>query len=248
MSTVMPEWAEIIEKKAGCSFFLLNYAFHLFPEYKLTYVEIPKNGCTSVKKILYLALLDQELKGRNIHETFYRQLPRISKLGSKITNEGLFGSYFRFAVTRNPVERIISGFNDKIIGNEHELLRIRPKFNLPLNKNISFTNFLEKVAETQDHDRDIHFMSQSKILNLDNINYDLMFDINLIETEMRKILNMFQVEMLDNIRLALTTRHNQNTGKNTLPISISNTQLGLIKSIYEEDFERLKYSIKRAKK
>ncbi len=155
----LPKWVQLAEDKTQSPFALLNYNTHVFEDYNLTYVETPKNACTSVKRLLSIALLNTELKSSNIHNEFVQTIKRIGNLGPTITQRALFGDYFRFAIKRDLISRFISAYEDKTINNEYERKRIRPKFGFGADEKLELIQFLHRLQAIEDLQKDIHFMS-----------------------------------------------------------------------------------------
>ncbi len=236
----LPKWAQLVEEKTQSPFSLQNYNTHVFEDYNLTYVETPKNACTSVKRLLSIALLNKELKSSNVHKEFLQTLTRIGKLGPIVTQRALFGDYFRFAITRNPISRFISAYEDKIMTNAYERKRIRPKFGFETDDNIELIQFLHKLQAIEDLERDIHFMSQSRVLSFNRIEYDLLIDMNDYQEDITFLLERFEIDFTDNIRDVMSKHHNKNYMKNSIN-SLSYREEELIRNIYEEDFSNLGY-------
>ena len=206
----LPKWVQAVEEKTQSPFALLNYNTHVFEDYNLTYIETPKNACTSVKRLLSIALLNKELENFNIHDDFFQSLTRIGRLAPIITQKALFGDYFRFAITRNPISRLISAYEDKIINNEYERKRIRPKFGFEVDEEMDLVQFLHRLQAIEDLERDIHFMSQSKVLSFSIIKYDLVIDINDYQVSITLLLERLGINLTDKIRDVMSKHYNKN--------------------------------------
>ncbi len=237
---IIPEWVQLVENKTKSPFALLNYNVHVFKNYELTYIETPKNACTSAKRLLSLAFLKTELCSDNIHNEFSRLLTRISKLGPHITQNAIFGSYYRFAVIRNPIDRFISAFEDKIINNDFEKKRIRPKFGFGNQEKIELLDFLYRLENMNNLKRDIHFMTQTRILSFDSIKYDLLIDTIEYEEKMTLLLKKFGIEITENIKNVISKHYNKNE-KNYSFNQLTSKEEELIRKIYKKDFENFGY-------
>ena len=73
------------------------------------------------------------------------------------------GTHFCFSFVRNPFDRLVSAYNNKLI----ELKEIPgPMKAMGLSHSMPFSSFLEVVASTDDEKLDVHLLPQSKILCL----------------------------------------------------------------------------------
>ena len=73
------------------------------------------------------------------------------------------GTHFCFSFVRNPFDRLVSAYNNKLI----ELKDVPgPMKSMGLTHSMSFGSFLEVIASTSDDEIDIHLLPQSKILCL----------------------------------------------------------------------------------
>jgi hypothetical protein len=81
-------------------------------------------------------------------------------------------SVIRFRVTRDPLDRLISAYRDKVRRFPPDFARHRDKivqhFDLPDEHHISFEHFAEYVCTTPDRERNAHWMSQ-RLLTLADV-------------------------------------------------------------------------------
>ncbi len=132
--------------------FLLNYMrygnywpvyFRILDGFKVVYIENPKVACTSVKSVL-----KQHGELRSVF---------------KLVN---VGDYYLFTVVRNPFTRLVSCYKNKIIRGEWLYGRyLFGSLIYGLRKDISFENFVDKILVIPDSSADIHFRSQSSIID-----------------------------------------------------------------------------------
>ena len=74
------------------------------------------------------------------------------------------GTHFSFSFVRNPFDRLVSAYNNKLL----ELATIPERMKaMGLRHSMPFGDFLEVVASTRDDDLDVHLLPQSSILCLD---------------------------------------------------------------------------------
>lgn len=145
-----------------------------FPNQRLVYFAIPKSANTSIKHWLLPLVGNDPLqyskngKFRNIH----KQVPwtTINKLEFlDIKNQTL-----SFAVTRNPWERLVSVYKDKVLRRLHD-----PFKKLGFSDTMTILEFAELVSEINDQEADIHFKPQWLfITHRGHLLPNLIFDIN----------------------------------------------------------------------
>ena len=74
------------------------------------------------------------------------------------------GTHFSFSFVRNPFDRLVSAYNNKIL----ELDEVPgPMQKMGLSHAMPFSDFLDVVADTSDENLDVHLLPQSSILCLD---------------------------------------------------------------------------------
>lgn len=126
--------------------------YTIIDKWKAVYFYLPKNGNTSVKKAIYKQLYGKDTK--NIHYYFPR-----TRFRNPVKDK--YKDYFKFAFVRNPYDRLVSGYKDKIqspgqtgiINSQKEFYRDMP-----------FKEFVKIVSKTPDSKIDRHFRSQSWFL------------------------------------------------------------------------------------
>ncbi len=89
------------------------------PDQKLLYIPIPKNACTSVKHAMYeiefgnrFSSEFKEKYGYEDHHDYYKKRPGAFTGVSKLK---MLGHVTRFTVVRDPVERLISCYRNRVL-------------------------------------------------------------------------------------------------------------------------------------
>lgn len=137
--------------------------------YDAVYVEIPKVASTSLKVALApLVGVDLEASGGNPHVVDFPCPPETSRSDG----DRLYPGLFAFSFVRNPWDRLLSCYRDKIGGEVDGFTRftVRPGvadclagFDVFF-ANMSFEQFVRAVASIPDCEADEHFRSQSTFL------------------------------------------------------------------------------------
>jgi hypothetical protein len=136
----------------------------LLEPYRAVYVETPKVACTSIKTALAETLgVSLRPTGGDPHRVRWPTAERSSSRSGR-----LFPGLFTFAFVRNPWDRLVSCYRDKIRGevDGYTYFTIRPGVANCLARfdafvpGMSFADFVAAVASIPDEDADGHFRSQ----------------------------------------------------------------------------------------
>lgn len=138
-----------------------KYSILLEP-YGAAYVDIAKVASSSIKATL-ASLLGLEGDEENPHQIDFPQPPSIDPIG-----ERMYPGLHTFAFVRNPWDRVVSCYRDKIRGEvkgftsfaESGVAHCLARFDA-FSPNMSFEEFVSAVALIPDEDADEHFRSQS---------------------------------------------------------------------------------------
>lgn len=158
------------------NFFLINKnrcINILVEKYGLIYFTMPKNACTSITTHLVdaLGLPKRPDFPKFIHKRAFYNFP--SATDSEVRTK--YKDLLRFSVIRNPWERLVSCYKDKIFYKTEEntyFVRVNPQFS----RGMSFPDFVDIVINTPDRLADFHFCSQLYLL----YGFDGYFPLNYI--------------------------------------------------------------------
>jgi hypothetical protein len=134
----------------------------LLEAYNAVYIEVPKVACSSIKIALASLLgIDLDALGGNPHEVDF-PAPRT------LAGPGLYAGLFTFAFVRNPWDRLVSCYRDKIMGEVRDFTRFHPTRGIAcclagfdaFRGNMPFDEFVEVIAAITDGEADEHFRSQ----------------------------------------------------------------------------------------
>jgi len=147
-------------------------------EHKFVYVPISKNACSSIKNWY------AKLKGDEEY-SFEKSADFHTKQGEKY-NKIFFEDYFKFAIVRNPWERLLSAYQFKFLKKKDSPVPIINKLiNGNENKTISFEQFVKYVCNSKDAQCDVHWMPQNKFL--DDIKVDYIARMETLEDDLKEI-------------------------------------------------------------
>ena len=144
-----------------------NYHFIRFQNLPLMYGRVPKVANSSIKASL-CRFLQKKATGqrRTTSDAFWdKSTNGETEIISKIEAWCNRGSHFCFSFVRNPFDRLVSAYNNKVL----ELDDVTgPMHKMGLHSNMSFNDFLECTVSTSNEKLDIHLLPQSEILYLNN--------------------------------------------------------------------------------
>ena len=144
----------------------LNQHFILFNQLPLIYGRVPKVANTSIKASLSRLLQTPPEPGvRSTTDAFWvksthGETSLITPLEARLRR----GSHFSFSFVRNPFDRLISAYNNKVLELEDVT---RPMQEMGLRHNMPFPEFLEQTVNTEDEKLDVHLLPQVSILCVD---------------------------------------------------------------------------------
>lgn len=230
----------------GVSFPRINYLVHIDDQRRIAYVETPKVACTSIKKFMQDTYIDGEWRLPNpsmVHERSHSPLGQLSTITAEQSAQVLWGSdYRRFSFVRNPYTRLLSGYLDKLVTNEFERARHLPLMGFELGSHPTLLEFLERLAQQTDAQRDIHFTTQASLLRADRVEYDYI--------------GRFEVFKQDFLRLQATYfgvnhptksyesfgKHHASNASSKIDQYFGPLEIELTREIYENDFLLFGYS------
>lgn len=168
---------------------------------KVVYCSIPKNACTLFKTMLVenSDLREQfHSSGENIHLFLNQRIKETSAahlLACLNSDE-----YFKFVVIRNPFNRIVSGYLDKIAKHtvpeafaQEVIEQVQTSLNEPVDieKSITFSQFVDYLIETPDALLNDHWRPQCNFLG--TVNFDLVGQFESLDTTTHALAKQFDM-------------------------------------------------------
>lgn len=140
-----------------------NHHFIIFHDLPLMYGRVPKVANSSIKASLCKLLKHPADEGvRTTADSFWRDATHgETELITPLQARRHRGTHFSFSFVRNPFDRLVSAYNNKIIENV-ELTR--PMQEMGLRSQMEFADFIECIYSCPDDQLDVHLLPQSSIL------------------------------------------------------------------------------------
>lgn len=230
----------------------LAYDSWVSVEKKFFYINIPKTGCTKVKKMLQ-ALCDLPVpEGVSpIHARASGEF--VKSIFDYSLEEQLYllngDEVSRISFVRNPYTRILSGYWNKIAGpkkygqfNEAIFrdMGIENAQSLP-----SFTEFLNFILKFNKNHLDIHFRPQSTICHFDHIDYNQIGYYENLQNDLVRIFKQLGAnqQILDTVSIIENPSANDTTLNAELLEHLKQTDLGeRFYDFFKNDFLSFNYA------
>jgi hypothetical protein len=133
--------------------------------YKLLYGRVPKAANSSIKAALCRLLSERPPKGtKTTSDRFWQhETNNETELITLRKAHKYRRSHFSFSFVRNPFDRLIAAYNNKVIEIEEPPL---PMQNMGIHHDMSFESFLDVLIDTPIQRYDVHVLPQSHLLCL----------------------------------------------------------------------------------
>lgn len=219
----------------------VEYLANISDRYKYFYLANPKAASTGILRTLQLAEVDGD-SARLPDSVHDRQNSPILKIGaSSFSPEEIFGGsvFFRFTYVRNPFTRVLSAYLDKIVREPEERNRLLPTLGIAADADVSFLDFLKAIHNQRDGWRDIHWATQSRLIQCNNINYSFIGRFETFASTFPQLLGRIGIgqEYFDTASAA-----SHATGASSrIAEYVAAEEQRLILTIYESDFMNFGY-------
>lgn len=237
-STVATRVAKYFECTRG----KVNYLTHISRRHGAVFVEVPKAGCTVVKRVMQ----HSEHGGQpyqppeSVHDR--STSPLATPLRDGFDVDEVFGPdspYFRFAFVRNPYSRALSCYLEKIAGAQWLRDKRLPVLGFRSDEQVSFRAFLEAVAEQRPVEMDIHWAPQTLLLGLPRVRYGFIGRFESFQQDLLTVIDLVGLEAPEQLWRQQSSHSTQ--ARSRLSEHYDDRCEDLVRQIYADDFERLGY-------
>jgi len=215
-----------------------------FRDFPILFISIPKNASSSIKQTYAKYYMGREIpaaKSHNPSESGFLTRDIIGK--HNFFDLMVRQSINKFVVLRDPLERALSGYLNKIKGTklntfrnfasnlDQEVWKFNEKKLSHLQKNYTFELFLEQLQSMNDIDRNAHFRTQTCLAFDFKLNNTCIFDIK----KLNELENWLYSITGKKVKIISKSRHITNASSHVSTFK-NNNVLNLVKNIYFTDY------------
>jgi hypothetical protein len=219
----------------------VNYLVNISDRFRFCYVNNPKCASTGILRALQMAEAGGNFSRlpEFVHDR--TKSPLLSFENSTRSPDDVMREFVVFTYVRNPYTRALSAYIDKIEQEAPERVRLLPTLGFAPESRPSFLEFLLAVQKQRDDWRDIHWTTQSRLLQANNISYSYIGRFESFATSFPSLLERLGIDRkyFDSKYLPThVTRANDRVGDYIGP-----KERDLIASIYYADFSTFAYGL-----
>lgn len=218
---------------------------HISARKKLLYVAVPKVACTSIKIALSRAERDNpDFNPEKPHNRKENLLQSVScKGGYEAAIERINApAFFRFTFVRNPFVRVLSAYLDKFAERQGPIRRARvnrrAKLGFDASTPVSFTMFVDALAQQRAADMDVHWRVQTEQTLFGDIRYDLVGRMESFSSDMARLAESTGVDL----RALMPPPHNRTDAKCRLTDFYTPGIVDIVRRVYAPDFDAFGYT------
>lgn len=223
----------------------MDYLVHVDDVNRIAYFETPKVACTSIKRFMQEVYVGERLsyaRQNDVHDRRKSPLPRLSTLPEDEIDAVFFGSYRRFSFVRNPYSRVLSAYLDKLVKSEWERKRHLPALGFAEGAQVTLLEFLHAIETRPSLDRDIHYAAQTELLLADKITYDFIGSFETFAEDFAHLADtIFSHARFATEDYAGFGKQHATGAFDRLAAEFGDTEIGLVRKIFAEDFDLLGY-------
>jgi hypothetical protein len=219
-----------------------EYISNISERYRYFYLANPKVASTGVLRTLQSAEVDGDTSRMPEFVHDRAASPLLTFQSSTVSIEEILTSphFFRFTYVRNPFSRILSAYLEKVVARQQERERLLPTLGFPPDSQPSFLEFLRAIHFLRDGWRDIHWATQSRLLQANNIDYSFIGRFESFSETFPQVLNRLAIEK-SHYRAA-KSQHATNASQR-IQEYVGYAERELIITIYEADFVAFGYGL-----
>lgn len=216
----------------------------MIPEKKILYTVIPKAANSTVKSCLWKAC-GADLDVNDIHSVRQLESGPAAKI-SEYSNQELLNifrskEWYKFSFVRNPYNRLLSAYKDKILGmgRKDKKANFLKKINWKKNQLPSFEEFVDKICQQDCDAMDWHWMPQTRLLMGECIDYEFIGRVESFNNDIGRVLSHINI-MPDRVEKIISKPVNKTRKKSDMiivPPSVANQ----IYEKYTDDFVKFEY-------
>ncbi|MFC2970475.1 sulfotransferase family protein [Acidimangrovimonas pyrenivorans] len=218
-----------------------NYVVNFSARFRYIYVETPKAACSTIKRSLQFAEAggDAARLPDNVHDRDHSPIQQIRN--DPRTFRILLDDprVIRFCFVRNPFTRALSCYLDKFVQETDAEQRryFHNELGIANRRQLSFRDYLLAVKDQPDAQRNIHWMSQSFLLQPRSMAYDFIGRFEHLQADLDRLFTRLGLPR-DALQTEIT--HATSAG-DKIKAHYGDAELDLVRELYEEDFNSFGY-------
>ena len=216
---------------------------HLCSDLNLAYIETPKCASTTIKAILLrrMGVSSDEILQSELHLEFARFFPPVDRLPIYDQQAKFDRCHAVFSVVRNPYERLLSGYADKIYRNSPSRTQRLMVLGLNPNLDVDFNAFVTAILAHDPATLDTHWRPQHLLVRPDLVPYSHILRFESLD---QQLLEMFR-GLPDSVgQVNKPVRRRNHTGSSLSGMKhLTDTDKEMIKKVYRKDFELFGYRV-----
>jgi len=208
---------------------------------KAIYFFIPKVACTTLKKAAGQIIGIPECMPLTVYQKLQISLKRRSGKSDEsyhwvhypfITDATLFDDYFKFCFVRNPWDRLVSCYYNKVKSNYSGFSKYQ------INSEMSFEQFAKTVCDIPDSDAESHFQSQTYIIKkAGDIDMDFIGKFETLNSDFNYVCKKLGVNKTKLPKMMTSPRPQSN-----YKTHYKDNLVELVRERYKNDCVKLEYS------
>ncbi len=221
----------------------IEYVVNVSDKYHYMYLANLKVASSSILRVLQLAEADGDASRvpESPHDRAGSPIPAFSAAKTPLKEVIESEAFFKFTYVRNPYTRVLSAYLDKVLRDPEERLRLLPSIGLAADTEPTFLEFLRAIQAQRDSWRDIHWVTQSRLVQINNINYNFIGRLESFATTFPAVLELLGIDHA--LLTQAGTPPNVTRASDRLREFIGPKEREVIIAIYEADFVNFRYSL-----
>lgn len=217
-----------------------NYLINFSARFRYIYVETPKVACSTIKRTLQYAEVDgdRERMPENVHLRYASPIPMLRDAYPVFQELLDDPEAIRFCFVRNPFSRALSCYLDKFSkARKNQRAQSCDLLGLPNDESLTFHDYLRAVKDQPDHQRNVHWMSQSYLLYPAGMRYDFIGRFEHLAADLEKLLEKLGIPL----ETLQTVAPHATSASQKIETHFGPREIDLVREIYEEDFATFGY-------
>ncbi|KAM4652087.1 carbohydrate sulfotransferase 9-like [Discoglossus pictus] len=243
----------LINSSAGIAPFVSRQLF-VEHNHKFIYCEVPKAGCSNWKRIILLLSTTLGASADDLNHEDVHTTPLLTRLSSysPIQQMRLLKNYNKVMFTRDPFNRLVSAYRDKLLHDEPyysktmaDIIKSRVRKQGHSAEKVTFEEFVRFIVQENPDYRDTHWKPMYELCDPCNIQYDFVGKFETINEDADYILKA--VGAPKELKYP-NIKHYPNESRTNDKISVEHLRklptrlLQCLTYVYKIDFSMFRYS------